>query len=48
MMQAVGAGVVSSVAEARKIIRNSIATEEFIPQSSEAWNEAYSKFVNLK
>ena len=48
MMQAVGAGVVGSVAEARKIIRNSIATEEFIPQSSEAWNEAYSKFVTLK
>jgi rhamnulokinase len=48
MMQAVGAGVVGSVAEARKIIRNSIATEEFTPQSSEAWNEAYSKFVTLK
>ena len=48
MMQAVGAGVVASVAEARKIIRNSIATEEFTPQSSEAWNEAYSKFVTLK
>ena len=48
MMQAVGAGVVASVAEARKIIRNSIATEEFTPQSSEAWNAAYSKFVTLK
>lgn len=48
MMQAVGAGVVSSVAEARKIIRNSITTEEFVPQHSEAWSEAYRRFITLK
>ena len=48
MMQAVGAGVVASLAEAREIIRNSIETEEFLPQDSEAWEAAYSRFVTLK
>ncbi len=48
MMQAIGAGVVGSLAEARKIIRASIETEEFQPQDSEAWSAAYEKFHNLK
>lgn len=48
MMQAIGAGVVGSLAEARQIIRASIETEEFLPQESEAWNCAYEKFHNLK
>ena len=47
MMQAVGAGVVGSVAEARAIIRNSITTETFTPQNAEAWNEAYSRFIQI-
>lgn len=48
MMQAIGAGVVGSLAEAREIIRASIETEEFLPQDGEAWNAAYEKFHNLK
>ena len=48
MMQAVGAGVVASLAEAREIIRASIDTEEFLPQDSEAWSAAYDRFVTLK
>ena len=48
MMQAIGAGVVGSLAEARQIIRASIETEEFLPQESEAWNRAYERFHNLK
>ena len=48
MMQAVGAGVVASLAEAREIIRASIDTEEFLPQDSEAWSAAYNRFVTLK
>ena len=47
MMQAVGAGVVGSVAEARAIIRNSITTETFTPQNTEAWSEAYSRFIQI-
>ena len=48
MMQAVGAGVVGSLAEAREIIRASIETVEFLPQDSEVWAEAYNRFVTLK
>ena len=48
MMQAIGAGVVGSLAEAREIIRASIETEEFLPQNSEQWSVAYEKFHNLK
>lgn len=48
MMQAVAAGTVSSLAEARQIIRASIVTEEFLPQDGIAWNEAYQKFQRVK
>ena len=48
MMQAVAAGAVSSLAEARQIIRASIVTEEFLPQDGMAWNEAYQKFQRVK
>ena len=48
MMQAIGAGAVESLAEARKIIRASVETEEFLPQNTEQWNRAYEIFHNLK
>ena len=48
MMQALGAGVVSSLAEVREIIRHSVETEEFQPQDSEAWSEAYEKFCQIE
>ncbi len=48
MMQAIGAGAVESLAEARKIIRASVETEEFLPQNTEQWNKAYEIFHNLK
>ena len=47
MMQAVGAGVITSLAEAREIIRHSVETEEFTPQEVQAWNEAYNKFKEI-
>lgn len=48
MMQAIGAGAVESLAEARKIIRASVETEELLPQNTEQWNKAYEIFHNLK
>ena len=48
MMQAVGAGEMSTLAEARTIIRASIETETFLPQQREAWEAAYARFVELK
>jgi rhamnulokinase len=48
MMQAVGAGAVSSLAEARQIIRASIETDEFLPQDGDVWKAAYTRFKSLK
>ena len=48
MLQAIGAGAVASLAEARAIIRNSVEQEVFIPESEELWCEAYKRFQTLK
>ena len=48
IMQAIGAGVIGSLDEARTIIRASIETEEFLPQSNDMWETAYKKFKTLK
>ena len=45
MMQAVAAGDVGSIAEAREVIRRSFAVEEYEPQNTAAWDEAYTRFL---
>jgi len=45
MMQAVAAGDVRSIAEAREVIRNSFAVDEYLPHETAAWDEAFGKFV---
>lgn len=47
MMQAVAAGDVASIAEARDVIRHSFPVEEYLPQDTGAWNEAYAKFEKI-
>ena len=47
MMQAVAAGDVGSIAQAREVIRNSFAVEEYEPQNTAAWDEAYEKFLEV-
>ena len=48
MMQMIGAGAVGSIAEARDVVRASIATEEFVPQARPEWEEAYKRFQTIK
>ena len=48
MIQAMAAGVVSSLKEMRSIIHASIETKEFTPQAVEEWEAAYQRFVTLK
>lgn len=45
MMQAIAAGEVSSIAQAREIVRQSFPVEEYQPNDSAAWDEAYTRFV---
>ena len=47
MMQAVAAGDVASIAEAREIIRGSFPVDEYQPQNAAAWDEAYQRFLKL-
>jgi rhamnulokinase len=47
MMQAVAAGDVASIAEAREVIRRSFPVEEFEPQNTAAWDEAYPRFLKV-
>ena len=47
MMQAVAAGDVGSIAEAREVIRNSFEVEEYQPRETAAWDEAYERFLGV-
>lgn len=49
-MQAVAAGVISSIAEARKVIRHSFASEIHVyePKDTQVWDAAYPKFEQLR
>jgi rhamnulokinase len=47
MVQAVAAGDVADIAQAREVIRNSFEVEEYAPRNTAAWDEAYEKFVGL-
>ncbi|NDV79738.1 rhamnulokinase family protein [Dysgonomonas sp. 511] len=47
MMQAKGAGLVSSLQEIRNVIRCSVSPDVFNPQDSEQWNEKYQLFLSL-
>ncbi|MCE5267609.1 MAG: rhamnulokinase [Planctomycetaceae bacterium] len=47
MMQAVAAGDVGSIAEAREVIRRSFPVEEYEPKNTAAWDEAYGRFLKV-
>jgi len=46
-MQAIAAGELANVAEARELIRNSFEIKYYEPHRSEAWDLAYEKFKAL-
>ena len=47
MMQAVAAGDVGSIAEAREVIRRSFAVEQYDPAETAAWNDAYQRYLGI-
>jgi rhamnulokinase len=47
MMQAVADGAVASISEAREVIRNSFEVEQYTPQDTAPWNDAYQRFESL-
>lgn len=47
LMQAIGLGHLSSLAEAREVVRNSFEVEEYHPGNRDGWDDAYEKLLNL-
>ncbi len=47
LIQAMGAGELSGLVEARRIVRNSAGIETFVPRASSEWDRAYEKFCEL-
>ena len=47
MMQAVSAGDVSSIAQAREVIRDSFAVERYEPRHAAPWDDAFARFQRL-
>jgi len=47
MMQAIAAGTVADIAEARQIVGESFAVERYEPRDAAAWEAAYERFVRL-
>jgi rhamnulokinase len=48
MVQALGLGLVSTLAEAREIVRQSYEVRHFTPVETAPWDAAYDKYVQLK
>jgi sugar (pentulose or hexulose) kinase len=47
LVQAMGSGMLSGLAEARQLVKNSFPVENFEPGKREAWDAAYEKFQTL-
>ncbi|HXI40605.1 MAG TPA: rhamnulokinase family protein [Bryobacteraceae bacterium] len=47
LIQAMGAGELSGLADVRKIVRNSAGLETFVPCATPEWNHAYERFREL-
>jgi rhamnulokinase len=47
MLQAVAAGDVASIADAREVVRRSFDVEQYEPQNTQAWNDAYERFLKI-
>jgi len=47
MMQAVAAGDVASIPEAREVIRQSFSVDEYEPQNTSQWDQAYQRFLAI-
>jgi rhamnulokinase len=47
MMQAVASGAIGSIAEARDVIRHSFDVEEYTPQATQPWDDAFGRFQSL-
>jgi rhamnulokinase len=45
LVQALGLGVLGSLADAREVVRHSFEVVRYEPQSAESWNAPYERFL---
>ncbi len=48
LVQAIAIGEVNSLAEGREIVRQSFGVETYHPENTDAWDQAYKSYENLK
>ncbi|MEX2112164.1 MAG: rhamnulokinase family protein [Pirellulales bacterium] len=48
LVQAIAAGDIASMSQAREIVRNSFAVQRYEPQNAAAWDEAFARFRQLE
>ena len=48
LIQAIGAGALSGLEEARAVVRRSFPVKRYEPRETEGWDEAYAKFRELR
>jgi rhamnulokinase len=46
LVQAMALGHLGSLADIRKVVRNSVETETYLPQETTEWDQAYEQFLN--
>ena len=47
MTQAMALGKINSLQEIRQVVKNSVATTEYLPENIEQWNQAYDRFCSF-
>jgi rhamnulokinase len=47
LVQAIGLGIVNSIAEAREVVRNSFEVRTFTPKDAVRWEEPYQRFLKF-
>jgi rhamnulokinase len=48
LVQAMAGGYLASLADGRTLVRHSFPTQVYAPRTSEAWEEAYQRYLRLK
>ncbi|MCC6446765.1 MAG: rhamnulokinase [Armatimonadetes bacterium] len=48
LMQALARGYVSSLSQAREVVRNSFEVITYEPRNTAAWDEAYGRYLNIR
>jgi rhamnulokinase len=48
LAQLLAAGHIASVAEGRQLVRDSFPSTTFEPQQTDAWNDAYDRFLTVR